>query len=103
MNISGKYNSNQGEMQLEQTDNIVTGSYSLNGIINGLIENNKLKAIWKNGTHEGLLELEFNEDNSFAGKYKKGKEDAKKKFSSLGYNNGQHFYRPFGFHSNTLP
>ena len=75
MNISGKYNSNQGEMQLEQTDNIVTGSYSLKGIINGLIENNKLKAIWKNGNHEGLLELEFNEDNSFAGKYKKGKED----------------------------
>jgi hypothetical protein len=75
MNISGKYNSNQGEMHLEQTDNIVTGSYSLNGSINGLIENNKLKAIWKNGNHEGLLELEFNEDNSFAGKYKKGKED----------------------------
>ncbi len=73
MNISGKYNSNQGEMQLEQTDNIVTGSYSLNGIINGLIEINKLKAIWKNGNHEGLLELEFNEDYSFAGKYKKRK------------------------------
>lgn len=75
MEIAGKYQSNNGEMEISQIGKKITGKYAKEGIIEGELSDMILNGIWRNNGAEGLLKLIFNEDASFTGNYKKGLEE----------------------------
>lgn len=72
MNISGKYETNNGEMTIEKEGNGYKGSYAKSGTLEGKLDGHVLEGTWHNNGQKGLFLFEFNDDGSFAGKYKKG-------------------------------
>jgi hypothetical protein len=75
MNITGKYDTNNGVMVIEEINSQVTGQYAQNGIISGKINGATLTGVWENNGQKGLFEFKFDDENTFNGKYKKGVDD----------------------------
>jgi hypothetical protein len=70
MHVSGKYQTQHGNLTLSQNDDHVTGSYQENGICVGTLSGNKVEGIWKNKKDQGLFEWIFDGEGGFKGKYK---------------------------------
>jgi len=74
MDINGKYNSNQGVVEIIQNGDHVVANYQESGVCCGILNGKKLEGIWKNKKDQGLFEWTFENNGSFSGKYKTGLE-----------------------------
>jgi len=66
----GVWDTNQGKMQLEQSENRVTGTYGSSGKIEGTVNGSVLKGTYQWTSKTGVYELTMSADGaSFAGKW----------------------------------
>lgn len=72
MKITGKYETSNGLMVIEERNTQVTGKYAQNGVLTGKINGETFTGIWENNGQKGLFHFQFHNDNTFTGKYKKG-------------------------------
>jgi uncharacterized cupin superfamily protein len=69
--VSGTYQTEWGEMTLQQTGNQVTGTYKHNnGVINGTLSGKTLTGTWAQTNGKGKFRFEFNDDlSAFTGRW----------------------------------
>ncbi len=75
MNITGKYKTEHGELELSIEGLKITGVYADNiGVLEGEIENNIVNGVWRKPTfgYEGIFQFTFTDENTFIGVYKSG-------------------------------
>lgn len=72
MDVTGTYETNNGELTISKNGDKYSGTYAQNGVISGKLSENKLEGQWNNNGLEGLFSFEFSEDGSFSGNFKKG-------------------------------
>lgn len=74
MNITGNYNTQQGEMTLQQDGSHVKGTFANIGTIEGEMEGHMLSGTWHKPSlgYEGLFIFFFDSEGNFTGQYKSG-------------------------------
>lgn len=90
MNISGIYQTQHGELAIEQYNEIILATYQDNGICSGIFSGDTVNGIWKNKKDSGIFSWKFENENEFKGSYKsgvskgsmKGKWDGKKNLNN---------------------
>ncbi len=66
----GSWDTNQGNMQLEQSGNRVTGTYGSSGKVDGTVTGNVLRGTYQWTSKSGVFELTMSADGtSFAGEW----------------------------------
>jgi hypothetical protein len=68
--FSGSWDTNMGQMALQQNGNRLTGTYSSSGTVEGTVTGNYVTGTYTNGAYEGQFEFTLTPDgNSFAGRW----------------------------------
>jgi hypothetical protein len=75
MDITGKFKTEHGELELSMEGSKITGVYADNiGVLEGEIKNNIVSGVWRKPTlgNEGLFQFTFTNEQTFSGVYKSG-------------------------------